>query len=155
MALTEQKERNLKCEIIRQVGLKNDEAEDNTKLTRMLLESWKCITDHELVECLAWDYVDEFWIWKKCDSALLGIKTIVREEVNAKGKKVLYHYTVNGKYFGSARNLGNQPLSYEGNFRITQKDFDFNHFKIKTARCIADLFEPEDKSENVTIASLT
>jgi len=148
------KERSLKAEIKRQVVLKNDEAEDNKKLTKMLLDSWKCIPDHDLVECLAWGYIEEFWTWKKCNSALLGIKTTVSEQTNAKGQKVLYHYTQNGKYFGTARTLGNEPIFYEGYFKITRTDFEFNRFKIKTAKNIEDLFEPEDKSENMTVASL-
>ena len=147
-------ERGLKIQIVRQVALKNDEAKKNARLTELLLDSWQNNKDVETVECLAWDYVEEFWTWKKCDSALLGIKTTVREEVNAKGKDVLYHYTANGKYFGSATKLGNEPVSYEGNFHITRENFEFNRFKLSTATTIADLFEPDDKSEDVTVASL-
>lgn len=133
----------LKSQISRQAGLRQYQEVKNDKLTQMLLDSWKCIKDFDDLESLAWDYVEGFLVWKQCNSALLGIKTNLKEQVNKKGEKVLYHYTSNNCYYGTVKQLGTEPVFYDGYFRITRKDFKFNPLKLKKAKTICELFEPE------------
>lgn len=148
------KEIGLKKQINRQVGYREREEDKNAILTEMLLESWKNNTDFDTVESLAWDYVGKFPTWQKHNSEIFDLKTVIKEVENKKGEKVLYHYTHNNGFVGTVKKLGTEPVFYDGWFRITFEAFEFNKFKLRSAEKIADLFEPEDKSENVTLASL-
>jgi hypothetical protein len=134
----------LKSEISRQVGKKNFEAECNDFTTRCLFQAWKKLEYAEIMD-LAWEYVETapFQIWKTVKSDLLGIYSKIGEYTNKKGIKSQAHFSQNGKYLGSVKKLGDKPIGYMGNFRITREAFIFDTTNIQTFTSITQLFCPK------------
>jgi len=128
----ESKEYGLKSQIARQSGLKNYEKEIGNHTLNCLVYMWKTHLrvvceeeqEQELKENI-WKYVEEnpAELWGRMNSELFGIKTTIHEYTNQKGVKSLAHYTANGYYCGTVKQLGDTPVHYEGNFRITQEHF--------------------------------
>ena len=135
----ESKEYALKSQIARQSALKNYEKEVGSHTLNCLVEMWKeyandticrvseenraryCLTLREEI----WKYVEQnpAELWGRMNSELFGLKTTIAEYTNKKGVKSLAHYTANGYYYGTIKALGETPVHYEGNFRITQEHF--------------------------------
>ena len=41
------------------------------------------------------------------------------------------HYSINGKYLGSVKRLGTEPIDYEGYFEVNRGDFETGCFELK------------------------
>lgn len=145
LSAQESKEYGLKSQIARQSGLKNYQQEIGNHTLNCLVDMWKTHLrlmrlatpkrswieggdgeeqEEELEENI-WNYVEQSpaQLWGRMNSKLFGIKTTIAEYTNKKGVKSLAHYTANGNYLGTVKALGETPVHYEGNFRITQEHF--------------------------------
>jgi hypothetical protein len=149
----ESKEYALKSQIARQSGLKNFQHQIGNHTLNCLVDMWKIhlrLTrlakeqEEELKENI-WKYVKQnpAELWGRMNSKLFGIKTTIAEYTNKKGVKSLAHYTANGNYLATVKSLGETPVHYEGNFRITQE-----HFTICFDRL--DRLEKKDGFYNIT-----
>lgn len=58
-------------------------------------------------------------VWKKMNSSVLGVKTIIKEYTNKQGRTHLAHFTIHGKYMGPCSKLGTEPIEYEGYFQVS------------------------------------
>ena len=131
----EQIEIGLKSEVKRQVGLKNWEENVGNFNQRHLVNAWKLLyatkmTD-EVTEMI-WEFVlnTPNTIWKKMKSDIFGIYTTIGEYENKKGKKSLAHFTENRHYVGAVLKLGDKPIGYDGNFRVTKERFTLDLSKL-------------------------
>ena len=143
----------LKTEIRRQVGLKEWEEKVGDYTQTHLVNTWKRMLvagmEDEVKEMI-WDYClnSPNKLWLKVNSEKFGIKSTIGEYENKKGKKSLAHYTANGHYLGSVLKLGDKPVGYEGNFRLSKGRFklditklpDLTHFN--GAYLLQHLFSP-------------
>jgi hypothetical protein len=86
-----------------------------------------------LGEYMFWDFVqhDAESVWVSADSSLFGIYTTIDDYENKKGVVSKAHYSMNGKYVGSVKTLGDKPISYKGNFRVNKEKFVLDEQKIK------------------------
>ena len=134
----------LKSEISRQVGKKDWESHCRDYTTICLFKAWKKLEYAEIMD-LAWDYLENapFQIWKTVKSDLMGIYSKIGEYTNKKGIKSQAHFSQNGKYLGSVKNLGDKPIGYMGNFRITRETFIFDTTELQTFTDIKQLFIPK------------
>ena len=141
----------LKCEVKRQVGLKNEVKSVVAYELKHLLIAWQSMIQYgnhsataegevsimTRVANMVWDFVENIngGLWKmNYPSANLGVKSIIADYINKKtGKVSLAHYTDNGTYLGSVSKLGDQPIYYDGNFRITREKFNLCLFKLMMA----------------------
>jgi hypothetical protein len=132
------KEIGLKKEIKRQVGFKNYEAKVGDYNKLCMIRAWKAMEAAGLddaVSDMIWDYVSNPMghTYKHLASDLLGYKTVIKDYVSKKtGKVSLAHYTVHGSYLGSAKDMGDESVSYEGYFLINKNDFVLELDKLAT-----------------------
>ena len=130
----------LKTEIKRQSGLKNWEHQKGDHTKDCLVEMWKEYQDcYNMLSSSAlgarrWESTLEDKIWafmesgpatwsKKVNSSHFGLKTILKDYTNGKGQTKPAHFTQRGYYCGSTKQLGDQPVFYDGNFEINKKNF--------------------------------
>ncbi len=125
----------LKSQIKRQVYKKEWEMEKGLHARDCLIEMWKeyqdcfCIlaTDarrwETTLEEQIWKYVEKYSFSIKINSSHFGLKTIIKDYTNAKGETKPAHYTQRGWYYGSIKQLGSEPVFYEGNFEINKTNF--------------------------------
>jgi hypothetical protein len=125
----------LKTQVSRQVGLKQWEENAGNFNQRHLVNAWKLafvtgLTD-ELTEMI-WDYIlsSPSQTWNKLNSSVFGIYSIIEEYTNKKGYKSLAHFTENKTYLGAVKTMGDKPVCYEGNFRVTRERFSLNLSKL-------------------------
>jgi hypothetical protein len=132
---------SLKGQVSRQVGLKEWESSCKDHTKEALLKSWKYVPVDK-VEELIWDYLENapFTMWKKCNSEAFGIKSTIGEYTNKKGEISKAHFTQNGKYIDSVKKLGEEPIYYEGNFRIKKDKFRIDLTVLPTCENITQLF---------------
>ena len=149
----EQIEIGLKTEVKRQVGLKNWEENVGNFNQRHLVNAWRLLYAtgmNDEVSEMIWEFVlnTPNTIWKKVKSDIFGIYTTIGEYENKKGKKSLAHFTENGHYVGSVLKLGDKPIGYDGNFRITRERFTLDLSKLPELQPfngvynLGNLFEP-------------
>ncbi len=125
----------LKTEVKRQVGLKNWEQNIGNYNQTHLVNTWKKILaagmEEDVVEMI-WNYClnSPETIWIKVNSEKFGLKSTIGQYENKKGIKSLAHYTANGCYLGSVLKLGDKPIVYDGNFRLTKKRFSLDITKL-------------------------
>jgi hypothetical protein len=133
----------LKTEISRQVGKKNWEGDCKDFITGCLFKAWKKLEYAEIME-LAWDLIETapYQTWTTVKSDLMGVFSKIGEYTNKKGIKSQAHFSQNGKYLGSVKALGDKPIGYMGNFRITRETFVFDTTNIHTFTDITQLFIP-------------
>jgi len=136
------KEIGLKKEIKRQVGFKNYEAKVGDYNKLCMIRAWQTmhaygLNNHALSNQI-WDYVSDplGHTYKHLASDSLGYKTVIKDYVSKKTGKVLAlaHYTVHGSYLGSGKDMGDEPVSYEGYFLINKNDFVLELDKLTTLR---------------------
>ena len=132
---------SLKGQVSRQVGLKEWESSCKDHTRKALLKSWRYVPVDK-VEELIWDYLKgaPFSLWKKCNSELLGVKSTIGEYTNKKGEISQAHFTDNGNYIGSVKKLGEEPVYYEGNFKIRKGTFTIDLTVLPTCENITQLF---------------
>lgn len=90
-----------------------------------------------------WEYIQEAkWnTYVKIDSAKIGVLTTIADYTNKKHETKPAHFTHNGSYLGSIKQLGDKPISYVGNFRITKEHFEV-YYPANPKR-VADFFRPK------------
>jgi len=142
-------ERGLKTEISRQVGLKGYEKGVADFNAMNMIYAWGALIDNPILDTLIWNYVDKSALWVQLNSEKLGIKTIISDYTNKGGKKHLAHTTAYGHYIGPTTKLGNIPIYYNGNFRISKSQFKINKNKIVGAKGF-DFFEPINPNDPKT-----
>lgn len=128
----------LKAQINRQSGLKRWEAEKGAHTIDCMVEMWKeyqdCFNILAGGKIFRWKTTLEAKIWdfmlngparfsKKVSSSHFGLKTIIKDYTNKKGETKPAHFTHRGWYVGSTRQLGSEPVVYEGNFEINKNNF--------------------------------
>ncbi len=128
----------LKAQINRQSGLKRWEAEKGAHTIDCMVEMWKEYQDCYNIlaggKIFRWKTTLEAKIWdfmlngparfsKKVSSSHFGLKTIIKDYTNKKGQSKPAHFTHRGWYFGSTKQLGSEPVVYEGNFEINKNNF--------------------------------
>ena len=77
---------------------------------------------------MIWPYIENKpnGLFKEMNSSRLDIKTTLAPYISKKGVASMAHYTTNGYYVGSVKQLGNQPCYYDGNFKINREQFKLN-----------------------------
>lgn len=118
----------LKTEISRQAGLKRFEASIGDHTLQCLVMAWQSMPKDKLLEALIWNYVKGLptALYVNKDSNELGIKSTIKGYTNKKGITTLAHFTQNGKYLGSVKQLGEQPIGYTGYFKVEDNLFDLD-----------------------------
>lgn len=147
----------LKTEVSRQVGMKLHQNNISDHHLKSAVDSWKLLYSvgvrDELIE-LIWKNIcddDGFGnVYFNCMSADVGEVSVIKDYTNSKGITKLAHYSVNGCYIGSINQLGNEPVSYKGNFLITRKHFEIDLEKLPSFNTslygkpkIEELFTPK------------
>lgn len=96
-----------------------------------------------------WEYIlNAKWnTFVKVDSAKLGIFTTLEPYTNKKGETKPAHFTHNGSYIGSTKQLGDKPVSYTGNFKITPEHFEV--YTPENPKRAADFFRPKELVKEV------
>lgn len=133
----------LKTQVKRQVGLKNWNGDMADYNMSVLMKTWfklYCIDgeadDNTILIEDIWNYVEGLplgaAVWKKMESSSLGMYSVIGEYISKKGVKSLAHYTENGNYLGSVKNMGDKPVSYQGNFKVTRDRFRVDLSKLRT-----------------------
>ena len=136
-------ERGLKCEIKRQVGLKNFQGDKADHTLQYLIRAWKALDKNGVSICSQiWDFIETSpnTHYKRVNTELFGMFSRLDTYENKKGHKSLAHYTHNGKYLGSVKKLGAIPIAYDGIFPITKSQFAIDPAKIQNMKEIADVF---------------
>tara|TARA_R110002126_G_scaffold265136_1_gene408303 strand:- start:1390 stop:2070 length:681 start_codon:yes stop_codon:yes gene_type:complete len=143
-------EKALKTEISKQVRLKNYETKSKNYNFDSLLTAWKLIYKKgapKTVHNMIWEHLENApsKTFIKCQSADLNIYSTIGEYKTKSGILSPCHYTHFGKYIGSVKKFGDKPISYEGNFIITQEQFDIDIHKLPQITNFTDLFTPKKK----------
>jgi hypothetical protein len=109
-------------------------------LEATLVKAWKKNADEEDI----WEFIQNAkWnTFVKVDSAKLGILTTLEPYTNKKGETKPAHFTHNGNYIGSIKQLGDKPVSYEGHFRITKEHFEV--YMPENPKRATDFFRPKE-----------
>jgi hypothetical protein len=81
------------------------------------------------IDSLIWQYQDINKLWWKGESEHLGVLSTIADYTNKRGVTSKAHYTQNGKYLKPAKE-GDQPISYEGHFRITKEKFEYDVYMV-------------------------
>lgn len=149
-------ERGLKCEIKRQVGLKNFQGDKADHRMEYLIRAWQTLQKNGIdVSAQIWEFVETSPspIYTLVNTKVFGIYSRLDMYENKKGVRSLAHYTINGRYLGLVKKLGEIPIAYDGMFPITRKQFRINPTKIQNMKEIADVFvainleEKQDEKE--------
>lgn len=131
----------LKYQVARQAGMKRNKEEIAQYNLYRLMKAWNNIhicngedPEDDYLKEEIWDYIEssKFFEYIEAESKSLGIYSKIGEYENKKGHKSLAHFTVNNCYLGSVKELGNNPISYKGNFKICRELFDVDLTKLKT-----------------------
>jgi hypothetical protein len=72
-------------------------------------EGWEIIDE-------ALEYAIKEGLFISCSSEIIGLKTVVKEYTNKKGKTLLAHYSVYGNFIEIAKDGDKEPKYYNGNF---------------------------------------
>ena len=146
---TEATEIGLKTEVRRQVGLKKWEQNVKNHTQTHLVNAWKALLnagmEHEALEEMIWDYClnSPAPLWIHANSAIFGITSTIGAYRNKKGRTFEAHFTLHNHYLDSVANLGDQPITYEGNFLLCRTRFTLDITKLPTLTRIEHLFEPK------------
>jgi hypothetical protein len=102
----------------------------------------KVFTKHFCEEEL-WDYIQNarWGSYKQIQSSLIGVYTTISDYTNKKGETKPAHFSENGDYVGSIKQLGDKPVCYLGHFRITKARFEA--YMPENPKQIADFFRPK------------
>jgi hypothetical protein len=135
----------LKTEVKRQVGLKQWEQKVGNHCQTHLVNAWKKLLlagMEDIVKDMIWDYclTTPDTLWFNLNSAIFGIYSTIGEYENKRGNKSLAHFTENGHYLGSVLKLGNKPIGYEGNFRLSKARFQLDITKLDTLTHFNDAY---------------
>jgi hypothetical protein len=135
----------LKTQVKRQVSLKNFENKKFSNALSAVFNAWREIRDNgltHLLDTLIWTYIENLpsGLYKEMNSGLLAITTTIADYTTKTGKVNKAHYTANGKYLGSTKNLGDKPVYYDGHFKINKEDFLIDENKLDGLENLADLF---------------
>lgn len=140
----------LKTEVKRQVGLKKWEQSEKERITKHLIKSWlklaDCLGMKHIAEDMIWDYVENTYLAKQIQSKEVGVFTHIDNYTKKNGEVIKAHYSAGGGYIGTAKKLGNEPVSYLGWFQITKKNFKINFYQDELHNDCADvrvLFAPK------------
>jgi hypothetical protein len=121
---------------------------------RHLLESWALITDAAGLEPRVWKFVDDQPHYKAVSSGMIGVYSVIkpmtvegRTYTNKKGitktssdETFPAHFTEGGTYIGRVSALGEEPIPYPIDVRITPHHFRF----AGVGQSIAECFEPRE-----------
>lgn len=114
------------------------------------------IKDGHIAEERVWELVlnDPNPQWVKCDSGALGIFSTIGDYENKKGEISKAHYTVNNKYLGSVKKLGDKPISYEGNFQFNDYKEHFEFYLNQEANMnVLDFFRVKENASSCSSCS--
>ena len=154
--MAEKNERILKGEISRQSGLKkfNDQVAKFNE--SKMVECWKVMYEYaprNILSNMIWEWINNnpssvFW---KGESRLVGHLTVIKPYKDRNGNTKPAHFSINDKYIGSCKTLGDKPTSYTCYFPISQAKFNLNIEKILELTLfdevfsIANLFTPKEE----------
>jgi len=112
-------------------------------LEACLVKAWMYWDMLSFPEENIWEYIQEAkWnTYVKVDSAKLGIFTTIAPYTNKKNETKPAHFTHNGTYVGSTKQLGDKPVSYVGNFHITKEHFEV--YMPENPKRATDFFRPK------------
>ena len=115
---------------------------ENTVVPHLEASLVKVYAKHYCEEDI-WEYIQEAkWnTYVKIDSAKIGVLTTIAPYTNKKDETKPAHFTHNGSYIGSIKQLGDKPVSYVGNFRITKEHFEA--YLPENPKRMADFFRPK------------
>lgn len=74
----------------------------------------------------ALDFAKENGMFISCDSSVIGELSHIKEYKTKAGKTFNAHFTIYNNYIGKCSELGNEPISYKGNFlyKVYEKQFE-------------------------------
>jgi hypothetical protein len=77
---------------------------------------------------MIWEFVAKHpaGVYWKGSSHLLGQLTVIKNYTDKKGVSKPAHFSVHNCYVGSVNELGDEPMSYTGNFKILATKFNLN-----------------------------
>jgi len=128
----------LKTEIARQSGFKKYEEKVGDFNQYNMVLAWKTLAPYNapVVETMIWEYISKHpsGMWWKGSSHLLGVLTHIAPYTDKKGVSKPAHFSANDCYVGSVNELGDKPMSYTGNFKISPIKFNINLAKLADLR---------------------
>ena len=111
---------------------------------RHLLASWKMLHENGIdVTSIVSEYASKYpaTLWGSAVSSDFGVFTKISTYTNKKGVSHASHETMFGVYLGTASNMGDEPVSYKGNFPIIPIAFKVNARNLANATKVEQLFE--------------
>jgi hypothetical protein len=137
----------LKTEIARQSGFKKYEEQVGNYNQFNMVKAWQCLAPYNapVVETMIWEYITSHpsGVWWKGESHLLGELTHIAPYTDKKGVSKPAHFSANDHYAGSVKELGDEPMSYTGNFKISPIKFNLNLAKLADLRHMNGAFYME------------
>ena len=129
--------RAIKSNCAYQVRCRKEAEADLVRAHQVCVKSWKMLYNAGIrteLENMIWTYVESGQFYKSTSTKLIGIKSIISQYTNKKGKSHMAHFTVNGCYLGPVSKLGEEPTYYQGNIHITKEHFviDLSQFDTHT-----------------------
>ena len=125
----EQEVAGLKQAIGKQANLRRDAERDLALMNKLFAKSLGVLVEMDVptekITEMVWNYVEINQNWWSGQSREVGEFTRIGDYTNKKGRTSKAHFSKYGKYLKPAKE-GDEPESYEGNFRITKDKFDYN-----------------------------
>ena len=106
-----------------------------------------CVKMREGYDEMVWAYVKEHWAYWRGNSSLVGTVSVISNYTNKKDETFLAHFTENEGFLHRADAPNDEPITYDGYFRITPERFRIRSLipRGKPVMCpttLAQLFEP-------------
>jgi hypothetical protein len=103
------------------------------------------------------DMMEDIPMYKKMDSSIFGITSVIGDYTNKKGDTFKAHFTINGKFIKKVGKEPN-PIPYMGYFKITKSTFNIDKDKLEEIVELydsvhddeidyTDLFSPKDMDD--------
>ena len=141
---------SLKKQIIRYRNEADREEEAKLYACKALLESWRELymmdMDEGMLETMIWKFFENppqklnFKI--PVESEIFGLRTIIKDYTNLKGRTHKAHFTHSDKYLGSVLKYGKEPISYKGYFALNKTNFSIDLSRLINAKLFRDIFVP-------------
>ena len=129
LTYNEQQVSGLKQAIGKQANLRRDAEKTLAEMNSLFAQSIGAMFEMDVatdkMEKLIWDYVRINELWWRGQSEKVGVFSHIGDYTNKKGRTSKAHYSENGKYLKPAKE-GDEPISYEGYFRITPEGYDYD-----------------------------
>jgi hypothetical protein len=115
-------------------------------IEKEIMKLWGCFVIPSGDTDRIWKYFDEYSIFVRCSSQLLGLYSHIGPYINKKGFESLAHYSHFDNYLKAAKK-DDKPISYNGWFEVTRDRFDIDFTPKEKYSDFMDFLIPKKKDE--------